>query len=136
MSKVLIIDDEVKDSTELFRVIEAKGHQLNALDNVNEALAYLARERVDLVILDIVFPLSKDSTYDKLVTDMGRRTGIELLKEINRMGHVPPIVMLSARRPEAFEKMCLESGAKKYLAKPITPKHFWGEIKEYLENGE
>ncbi len=133
--KVLIIDDELfeKKGIDLFKVIKARGHSYKGVDNVPEALEEIEKD-YDLIILDIIFPLSKSGHFSEDQTDMGRRTGTELLKKIKSQSDSPIVVMLSARRPDIFEEMSKDIGAVKYLEKPIFPKDLWEEIKEYLED--
>lgn len=130
--RVLIIDDEFEEIEDLFKVIKSNGHFYEGVNNITDALKKL-EAKYDLIILDIIFPLSKDGHFDKYETDMGRRTGIEMLKEIKNKPGSPIVIILSARRPDIFENLSRDLGAGKYLQKPISPRDLWEEIKEYLE---
>lgn len=132
--KVLVIDDEFGKIKDLFQVIEAKGHSFEGVDNIKGALEKLKKTKYDLIILDTIFPVSKDQIFDEKVTDNGRRTGIEMLKEIKSKYIQSPVIMLSARRPDIFEDLSKGLGAEKYLPKPISPRDLWDNIKEYLED--
>ncbi|MCX6579420.1 MAG: response regulator [Candidatus Aminicenantes bacterium] len=132
--KVLVIDDEFRKIRDLFQVIQAKGHSLEGIDNIDDALEKLKKTQYDLIILDIIFPVSKDRHFDETDTDMGRRTGIEMLREIKSKYGPVPVIILSARRPDIFEDLSKGLGAEKYLPKPISPRDLWDNIKEYLED--
>jgi CheY-like chemotaxis protein len=131
--KIFIIDDEFEKIKDLFEVIRTKGHSYEGVDNIKEALKKLEKTKYDLIILDIIFPISKDQYFAVEETESGRRTGIEMLRKIKNHYGSPPVVILSARRLDIFKDLSEELGAVRYLQKPISPRDLWDEIKEYLE---
>lgn len=56
MSKILVVDDEVKACKLLKRFLEAKGHEAVTAGNGIEALKELGNGPVDLIITDILMP--------------------------------------------------------------------------------
>jgi CheY-like chemotaxis protein len=56
MAKILLVDDDeqIRDSfCEFLRIL---GHDVAVAENGNEALKYLAKNEVDLLLLDIIMP--------------------------------------------------------------------------------
>ncbi|MCK4762186.1 MAG: response regulator transcription factor [Candidatus Aminicenantes bacterium] len=131
--KILIIDDEYEKIKGLFKIISKKGHTYEGVNKIEEALEK-DMTKYDLIILDIVFPPDKSKPFKDEKTDMGRRAGIELLRKIKSQFDLNFVVMFSARRPDIFEPMSKDLGAKKYIQKPISPGDLWEEIEEYLED--
>jgi len=102
--KILVVDDEpdvVKLISLSFRMQQPNAEVLGAPDGAS-ALELLARERPDVVLLDVGLP------------DMD---GFEVLKEIRRFSDVP-VIMLTARGNELDKVTGLEQGADDYITKP------------------
>ena len=57
MSKVLVVDDEVTLRDMITMVLEDAGHVVVTASNGAEALEVLARERAELVLMDIMMPV-------------------------------------------------------------------------------
>ena len=75
-------------------------------ENHAQALAVLAKLRVDVVVLDIGMP----------VLD-----GIQFLQLLGRTHPGQQVVMLTGEVTEERRRICLESGAVLFLEKPIVP---------------
>lgn len=84
------------------------------------AVKRLERERLDLVILDVMLP-SMD--------------GFEILKTIRR-SLTTPVIMLTARGGDVDSILGLELGADDYLAKPFSPRHLVARIRAVLRRSE
>ena len=74
-----------------------------------QALALLAKLRVDVVVVDIGMP-----TMD----------GIQFLRLLGRTHPGQPVVMLSGEATGERRKTCLEGGASLFLEKPVAPDGF------------
>lgn len=57
MSRLLIVEDEEVLTDSLQDILEGEGHQVLTARNGMDALDTLARERLDLVLLDLMLPL-------------------------------------------------------------------------------
>lgn len=106
--RVLVVDDE-ESIRELCRVnLELHGYEvLEAPDGVI-ALEIVARERPDVVFLDVMLP---------------RLDGWEVLHRIKSDPELAPIpvVMLTARTAEDDQMRGWEEGALDYVTKPFHP---------------
>jgi two-component system, OmpR family, response regulator len=103
--KVLIVDDEA-GIVELMRdFLEVDGFAVRAARNGAEALAALANDPVDCVLLDIMMP---------------GVSGFELLRSIREVTDVP-VLFLSARDDASDKIRGLRLGADDYVVKSATP---------------
>lgn len=116
MKKILIIEDEAT-ITQLIRLyLEQANYQvLTASDGV-AGLEMHARERPDLVILDLMLPVMD---------------GMEVCRRIRAWANTP-ILMLTARQGEEDRIAGLELGADDYLVKPFSPREVVSRVKAIL----
>lgn len=103
---ILIVDDE-EDLRETLAEQFALSDGFTALTAATgeEALAKLAAERVDLVILDV---------------DMPGMSGREVCRKLRDAGNRVPVIMLTGRSGESDTVAGLEAGANDYVAKPFS----------------
>jgi len=106
--RVLIVDAAASNRHVLRSILRQEGCTLVEASGAREALAILERERVDLIILEMMLP----------ETD-----GVELcarLKADRRTMFVPVLMMTSVPGVER-EILCIHSGADDLLIKPLHP---------------
>ena len=104
---VLVVDDEPTIAEIVGRYLERAGYRVRTAGDGRDALAMIATERPDLVVLDLMLP------------------GIDGLEVMRRLhegeGRALPVVMLTARGEEADRIAGLRSGADDYVVKPFSP---------------
>ncbi|MCC3159830.1 response regulator [Hymenobacter sp. 15J16-1T3B] len=106
LARVLVVDDEADLRTYLRQLLAPHYHVLEAEDG-RQALAVLAREAVDLLVVDSMMPhVSGIELLQTLKTDPERR-GL-------------PFLMLTARADDAHRLTALETGVDDYLTKPFA----------------
>ncbi|HEX9132708.1 MAG TPA: response regulator transcription factor [Ktedonobacteraceae bacterium] len=116
MKKILIIEDEATISQLIRLYLEQANYQvLTASDGV-AGLELHARERPDLVILDLMLPVMD---------------GMEVCRRIRAWANTP-ILMLTARQGEEDRIAGLELGADDYLVKPFSPREVVSRVKAIL----
>jgi CheY-like chemotaxis protein len=109
MKRVLIVDDDPFIRRLIATTLEDVAHfQLLQAGDGEEALAVAARERPDLVFLDI---------------DMPRLDGLEACRRLRAAPETAgaTIVMLTAARGDVAERDAGAAGADLYLTKPFSP---------------
>ena len=89
MAQLLIVDDDVELASMLSEVLVSNGHQVEAIDTLNEAREVLKKTRPDLLILDIMFPENPAGGFD-------------LARELRKQENTKdlPIVLLTAVNQE------------------------------------
>jgi len=115
-AKILIVEDEPAILDNLQYVLEAEGLETVRLSEGLAVLPLVARERFDLILIDIGLP------------DI---TGLDLCKEI-RKTHSTPIIFLTARTGEIDRVVGLEIGADDYISKPFSPRELAARVKAVL----
>jgi two-component system, OmpR family, KDP operon response regulator KdpE len=113
--RILIIDDQPRVLDVLREILAAfrgaHGYEITTTQSVADALGILQRERIDLILLDMVMP----GIGDPLL----RRQGLDLLKRIRDLGVNAPVLMMSGDLDRQKEAEALSAGAVGYLHKPF-----------------
>ncbi len=113
---ILICDDDpvVHQSLSLYLDAEKFSHA-SAYDG-EEALAKVAQQSFDLMVLDLMMP---------------RMSGIEVCRTLRKTSRLP-VIMLTARGEEIDRILGLELGADDYIVKPFSPREVISRIKAVL----
>lgn len=103
--KVLLVDDDEDDfliTRDLVSQIPEARHHLDWINNYDEGLAALTRAQHQLCLLDY---------------RLGERTGLELLRESQRLKSCPPIILLTGQGDQEIDVESMKAGAADYLLK-------------------
>jgi two-component system KDP operon response regulator KdpE len=103
MTSVVVIDDEPAICRALRINLSARSYRVTTAYDGTSGLALVARERPDVVIVDLGLP------------DMD---GADVIRGI-RGWSTAPIIVLSARDTEAIKVAALDAGADDYVTKPF-----------------
>ncbi|MGH6952745.1 MAG: phosphate regulon transcriptional regulator PhoB [Alphaproteobacteria bacterium] len=116
---VLIVEDESALVTLMHYNLERAGFRVSAAADGEEALAALADDRPDLVILDLMLP---------------KLSGFEVCRQMRRRPETQalPIIMLTARGEEQDRVRGLDIGADDYVTKPFSPKELVARVRAVL----
>ncbi|WP_407693013.1 response regulator [Pseudomonas paeninsulae] len=110
---VLVVDDELITRECLCNYFAEERYRVLAAATAEEAEQILARETVDLVLLDIRMP-GKD--------------GLTLTRELRVHSEVG-IILISARQDAVDQLIGLECGADDYVTKPFSPRDILARAK-------
>ena len=115
-TRILVVDDEqeIADLLELYLISD--GYQVIKSEDALEGLAIMEREKIDLVLLDIMMP---------------KMDGLEMCRKI-REKHNVPIIMVSAKTQELDKIVGLTTGADDYVTKPFNPLELMARVKSQL----
>ena len=97
MSRILVVDDEVKACELLKRFLESKGYEVIIATNGMAALAMVREKPPQLVILDIMMPKVDGYHFSRL------------LKYDKRFKDIP-IIFVSARKLKSDKQLALTCG--------------------------
>ncbi len=114
--KILVVDDELQGVEKLTTRLEAHGYKVVAAFDGKEALEKVAKEKPDLIILDILMP---------------KMDGYTFVKEMKKLREKPPVIVVSARS-EMADLFELE-GVTNYLVKPFDSEELIKKIEENLK---
>lgn len=116
---ILIVEDE-PDLLEVLRIkMTREGYRALAASDGAHALAALASEEVDLIILDAIIPPPDGYKI------------CQILKADQRYRHIP-ILMLSAKGMDSDVAKGYAAGADYYITKPIKPAALVRKIQDIL----
>jgi two-component system KDP operon response regulator KdpE len=115
---VLVIDDEPPIVRFLRTSLIAVGHRVVTAENAAGALAMLAAEKPDVVILDLGLP---------------DQSGFGVISEVRKHSPVP-IIVLSARNDERSKVQALDLGADDYIGKPFGMAELMARIRAALRH--
>ena len=116
MYNVLVCDDdrEIVEAIEIY-LSQERYKVLKAYDG-EEALKVLDREKVDLLIIDVMMP---------------KLDGIRATLKIREKKNMP-IIILSAKSEDADKILGLNVGADDYMTKPFNPLELTARVKSQL----
>ncbi len=126
--KILLAEDYFLNQQLAAVMIEQAGHDMKVAENGLEVLSMLAREKFDLILMDIQMPHLDGYSTARIIRAIESRSVIdaeldpsliERLKAMLSGGHIPIIAMTAHAFPEDMEK-CFEAGMDDYLAKPFS----------------
>ena len=111
--RILIFEDEPAIAENLVYALQSEGFRPRRAATAQQGLELFAREKADLVILDVGLP------------DMD---GFDVCRRIRASSPVP-IFFLTARSEEVDRVVGLEIGADDYISKPFSPREVTARVK-------
>ena len=121
---MLVAEDNVVNQRVAVGMLERAGHRAVVVENGRQALAALARETFDVVLMDVQMP-----ELDGFETTAAIRE-----RERGTPRHVP-IVALTAHAMKGDAERCLASGMDAYLAKPLQAAELVAAIARLAPDG-
>ena len=115
--QILVVDDEPEMRNILREVIQTKKCVAIEASKATEALAYMEKYRVDLVLLDI---------------HMQGASGVDLLKVMRRRHLKIPTIIISGFVTEELAAEIAKQGVVGIVAKPFTPNRILEEIQKVV----
>ncbi|GEM_PF-4061518 len=121
---VLVVDDSEVNRQVALGMLESLGWRGEAVASAPEALAALANQRYELVLMDVQMP------------EMDGRTATRMIREGRRGVKDPtvPVVAVTAHASQLEEDACLAAGMDEFITKPIELKRLakvlsrWHEV--------
>ncbi len=107
-TRILVVDDVEANRELLARRLQQQGFRVDTAQDGEQALALLAREPFDLVMLDLMMPGLDGSEV------------LRIMKADPELSPIP-VIMVSAAGEMGNVVRCIELGAEDYLTKPINP---------------
>ncbi|HII75852.1 MAG TPA: response regulator [Methanolinea sp.] len=121
--KILYIEDNDQNYYLVSFILNAQGHTVTRARDGREGIDLATREHPDLILLDIQLPVMD---------------GYATARELRRIPGVAatPIVALTSYAMAGDREKALAAGCTGYIEKPINPKTFTEQIKNYFPAGE
>ena len=116
---MLVVEDDPDIAQLVAHYLEKAGFTTEIKSNGREALASIAAQAPDILVLDLMLP---------------QVDGLEICRVVrgNEATAGTPIIMLTARAEESDRIVGLEIGADDYLAKPFSPGELVARVRALL----
>jgi two-component system, response regulator, stage 0 sporulation protein F len=117
--RILIVEDEDNTRIALTKLLTREGFQVESVSNGCEALSFLHREQVNLIVTDIKMP---------------HMDGIAFLRELNKNFPKSNVIMITAYGGVESYLEAMNLGAFEYLNKPLQIEELRLVMKKILES--
>lgn len=104
--RVLIVEPKKASTEKLEKALKDAGHQPVFLTNVEQALAYIQKNQVAVILTDLFLP---------------HRSGLKLLRESNRIAPQTAVIITATDPSVETAVAALRGGAADYLVNPLPP---------------
>jgi CheY-like chemotaxis protein len=118
---VLLVEDNPVNQKVAARMLDKQGYTTRVVGDGKAALAALAQERFDIVLMDVQMPVMGGFETTAAIREAERHTGAHL-----------PIIALTAHAMKGDQEQCLAAGMDAYLAKPIKASALYATIQRLL----
>jgi len=115
--RILVVDDDAAVRDSLVRTLRFEGYQVDTAQDGLQALAAVAAEEPDTMILDVSMP---------------RMDGLAACRQLRADGVVLPVLMLTARDSVGDRVAGLDAGADDYLVKPFALQELLARLRALL----
>jgi len=118
--RIVVVEDNETNMYLINFILEKNDYEVIKAPSGEEAIELVAKEKPDLVIMDI---------------DLPGIDGLETTRRIRQSeadGNIP-IVALTSYAMTGDREKALDAGCTGYIEKPINPETFMSQIEEYLK---
>lgn len=116
---ILIVDDEILNRKLLETLLQPQGYRTVSVDGGENALASVAQQAPDLILLDVMMP------------GMNGYEVASILKADTATSNIP-IIMVTALSDRRARLDGLEAGAEEFLNKPFDRDELWLRVRNLL----
>ena len=121
MSKRILVVEDQPDNRQIIRdTLAPNGYEITEVENGEEALAAIAKQRPDLILMDIQLPIMDGSEATR------RIKADPALQSI-------PIIAVTSYALSGEEKKARAAGCDEYVPKPFSPRQLLAKVRNFLE---
>jgi len=120
MSKRILVVEDQPDNRQIIRdMLADTSYEITEAENGQAALAAIAKQRPDLILMDIQLPVMDGYTATRRIKSDAA------LKAI-------PIIAVTSYALSGEGKKAREAGCDDYVPKPYSPRQLLAKIRQYL----
>ncbi len=117
MVRILIVEDDANTRRLMQAVLSRAGYETLTAGNGEDAFEQMARQRVDLILLDVMMPVMD---------------GFAFTRELRDSGDMTPILMVTARHLPEDKRQGFLAGTDDYMVKPVDEEEMLLRIRALL----
>jgi len=120
MSKHILVVEDQPDGRQIIRdMLAGTDYEITEAENGEEALAAIAKQRPDLILMDIQLPIMDGYTAtSQIKADPALRSN--------------PIIAVTSYALAVEEKKARAAGCDDYVTKPFSPRQLLAKIRQYI----
>ena len=120
MSKRILVVEDQPDSRQIIHdMLAPTDYEMTAAENGEQALAAIAKQRPDLILMDIQMPIMDGyAATRRIKADPALR--------------LIPIIAVTSYALSGEEKKARAAGCDDYVPKPFSPRELLAKIRQYL----
>ena len=116
---ILVVEDQ-EDNRQIMRdLLTANDYQMTEAENGEEALAAVAKDRPDLILMDIQLPVMDGCEATRRIKADPSLSSI-------------PIIAVTSYALSGDEEKARAAGCNDFVPKPFSPRHLLAKIRQYL----
>jgi two-component system cell cycle response regulator DivK len=120
MTKRILVVEDQEDNRQILRdLLGSAGYKMDEAENGEQALAAIAVQRPDLILMDIQLPVMDGYEATR------RIKADPLLKTI-------PIIVVTSYALSGDESKARAAGCDAYVTKPYSPRELLAKVREFL----
>ncbi len=117
---IVVIDDEIKICDVISEILMEQGYKVSGFTNGYDALQFISRGPVDLIILDMCMP---------------GINGVEFIKRLRNRNDPTPVIILTAVKMENELRKQIESHIFALIEKPVELNRLIQNVNNAVSNG-
>jgi two-component system sensor histidine kinase/response regulator len=117
--RLLLAEDNLVNQRVAVGILSARGHSVTVANNGVEALAALAGDAFDVVLMDVQMPVMGGLEATEAIRRAERESGARVF-----------IVAMTAHAMRGDRDRCLAAGMDAYLSKPIDPEALFAMVEQ------
>ena len=116
---ILVVEDQ-EDNRQIVRdLLTANDYEMTEAENGEEALAAVAKDRPDLILMDIQLPVMDGCEATRRIKADPSLSSI-------------PIIAVTSYALSGDEEKARAAGCNDFVPKPFSPRHLLAKIRQYL----
>ena len=122
MTKRILVVEDQEDNRQIIRDMLAQtDYEISEAENGEEALAEIAKQRPDLILMDIQLPIMDGYTATRRI-------------KADRALRSIPIIAVTSYALSGEDKKAREAGCDDYIPKPYSPRELLAKVLQYLSD--
>ena len=120
MSKHILVVEDQADNRRIIRdMLAPTDHEITEAENGEEALAAIAKQRPDLILMGIHLPIMNGYTVTRQI-------------KANPALRSIPVIAISSHALDGEERIARAAGCDDYVPEPYSPRQLLAKVYQYL----